>query len=105
MDAQQTPIYVIPFEFFSQCDQFPRNPECIDSLVDIDSIPLDESLVVLISHCWLRGSPLSEGFDGSPHPDNAAHDKYKLCVEALRKAWAAQAPGRYYEYLCFAITT
>jgi hypothetical protein len=33
------------------------------------------------------------GYDGRPHPDNAAHEKFDLCVGGIEKAWKYFAPG------------
>ena len=60
-------------------------------------------MVHLISHCWLRGWSGADGWDGRPHPDNANADKFKLCVEGIKKTKQIMAPGarRCYIWLDF----
>ena len=71
----------------------PRFPNKKDVCVNLKDIDRDNSLVVFISHNWLRGWGGAEGWDGSPHPDNATHDKYKLCVNGIAKTIQLFAPG------------
>ena len=61
--------------------------------VTLESIDRSTAFVVFVSHCWLRSHPGAEGWDGRPHPDNAQHDKCKLTVEGVEKAWRTLAPG------------
>jgi len=75
-----------------QCGSFPRNPECRDITIDYEDIDHLNSLIVLISHCWLRGWPGAEGYDGSPHPDNVSHDKYRLCLNGIERIHKYMAP-------------
>ena len=104
------PIFVIPFEKFKEAGSFPRYPECQSIVKDIDMVGVEHSLIIFISHCWLRGivfkthfKPFSRilmlifavacasgwsgapGWDGRPHPDNDRHTKYRLCVEGIEK--------------------
>ena len=87
------PIRVIDFDLFKQRSEFPRYPENKDLCVDVRTIDRDDSFVVFISHCWLRGWPGADGYDKRPHPDNASADKFKLCVEGISKALNIYAPG------------
>jgi hypothetical protein len=68
----------------------------------LNKLSLEEyhkSLVISISHCWLRGWP----WDGRPHPDNANDDKFMLCIEGIKFIKTYMAPGmeRCYLWLDF----
>ncbi len=75
---QLPPIRLIDFDKFKELGQMPRYPDHADITEEVQNLNLFDILVVFISHCWLRGWSGAEGYDGRPHPDNAAHDKYKL---------------------------
>ena len=52
-----------------------------------DEINRENSLLIFISHRWLRGWSGAEGWtthEGN-HPDNANHDKFHLVMEAIEK--------------------
>jgi hypothetical protein len=91
--ASLPPIRVIDFEDFCIESELPRFPERKELCVTLDSIDRASSFVVFISHCWLRGWSGAEGWNGRPHPDNVSHEKFKLCVQGIRKAWEMWAPG------------
>lgn len=78
------PIRFIDLEYLAMLGQFPRCPSNMDMTHDLKDIDRSNSLLVFISHCWLRGNPGSEGWDGTPHPDNATGDKYKLCIAGIK---------------------
>jgi hypothetical protein len=64
---QSTSIKLIDFEDFCQLTSFPRYPENKNLVVDIEKIDhklRDDSLIIFISHCWLRGWKGAEGWDG-----------------------------------------
>jgi hypothetical protein len=89
-------IRLIPFQDFKALGQLPRYPDNRDLTITLDR--LDEetyntSLIVFISHCWLRGWDGAEGWDGRPHPDNAEGGKFALCVEGIEKVLKIMAPG------------
>ena len=84
---------MINFEDFKKRTSFPRYPEDKDLCVDIATLDRRDAFFVFISHCWLRGWSGADGWDGKPHPDNATHDKYKLCVEGVEKTMKRMAPG------------
>jgi len=89
-------IRLIPFEKFEELGTFPRFPENEDIVVPITSLTpevYNDSLVIFISHCWLRGWPGAQGWDGRPHPDNAEGSKYQLCIEGIKSIKAQLAPG------------
>lgn len=90
---QMPPIILIDFENLKRCGSFPRNPECKDITVNLEHIDHLNSLIVLISHCWLRGWSGAEGYDGSPHPDNANHEKYRLCLNGIERIHKYMAPS------------
>ena len=86
------PIRLIPFSAFKSLGTMPRYPENKDLCVELSTIDRLNSLLFFLSHCWLRGYGGAEGWDGRPHPDNAAGDKYRLCVDGVEKAWRNLAP-------------
>eukprot|EP01036_Dinobryon_divergens_P036820 gene36820-48017_t len=86
-------IRLIPFEKFKQQKSFPRFPGNKNLCVDAANINRQDSFIVFISHCWLRGWSGADGWDGRPHPDSANHDKFQLTVEGIEKALKYYAPG------------
>eukprot|EP01041_Mallomonas_annulata_P004389 gene4389-8738_t len=86
-------IRLIPFELFKQNRSFPRFPENKDLCIDAANINRQDSFIVFISHCWLRGWSEKDGWDGRPHPDSANHDKFQLTVEGIEKTMKFYAPG------------
>lgn len=72
----------IDFEVFKKLKEFPRYPTK-DVTCSFGSIARDESLIVFVSHGWLRGCSGTAGWDGTPHPDTASADKFKLCVQGI----------------------
>ena len=83
-DGDLPPIRLIDFSKFCYHGGFPRYPDNKDIVTSLDRIDRDKSLIVFISHCWLRGYPAAEGWDGRPHPDDAYGSKYKLCVTGIK---------------------
>ena len=79
------PIRYINLKDLRKLSSFPRYPENADICVNEDDIDRSISLIIFISHCWLRGWNGAEGWDGRPHPDNANHDKFALILEAIDK--------------------
>ena len=59
----------------------------------MDKINRKESLLVYISHTWLRIGKQCPGWAGFLHPDNDFGEKYKLCVEAVQKLWDTLGAG------------
>jgi hypothetical protein len=88
-----SPIRFIPFEQFKELGSTPRLPENRNLCVVLEEIDLETSLLIFVSHCWLRGFAGAEGWDGRPHPDNAEEGKYKLIVEGVEKMLKVFAPG------------
>jgi hypothetical protein len=88
------PIRLIPWNEFQQCGSFPRYPQQAHICVDLTSVDIANSLIVFISHCWLRGWTGAEGYDPDvgKHPDNANHDKYQLCLKGIELLRLSQAP-------------
>ena len=88
------PIRFIKFDDFKTLGSMPRYPEQRELCVNLSDInDRDDSLMIFISHGWLRGWDGAEGWDGRPHPDNVNHDKYKLCVSGISKILSTLAPG------------
>jgi hypothetical protein len=77
------PIRFIRFSDLKKRREFPRNPNDDKLCVILDEIKRSNSLLIFLSHCWLRGYPLAPGFDKKPHPDNAYHEKYNLMISAI----------------------
>lgn len=85
-------VRVIDFVKFRKRKTFPRCPNNMDLCERLDDVDFSSSFVIFISHCWLRGHSGREGWDGTPHPDNAKHEKFRLVVEAIDKIWGTFAP-------------
>lgn len=85
-------IRFMKFEDFAAFGGFLRCPDSEDVTRDLASIDRNNSLLVFISHCWLRGNENAEGWDGDPHPDNASGEKYRLCCEGIKKLKTVFAP-------------
>lgn len=77
------PIRLISFDKLKKRDDFPRNPDNKNLCVVADKIDREKSLLIFLSHCWLRGFPGAPGYDKKPHPDNASNDKFKLMISAI----------------------
>jgi hypothetical protein len=87
------PIRYINLNNLRKLSSFPRYPENSEICVNEDNIDRSISLIIFISHCWLRGWNGAEGWDCRPHPDNANHDKFKLILRAIDDYLIRQAPG------------
>ena len=87
------PIRLIDFNLFKQLGHTPRYPDNKDLCVNLGDIDRRRSLIVFISHCWLRGYDGAPGWEGKPHPDNPVGDKFKLCVKGIESVWKTHAPG------------
>ena len=61
----------------------PRSPEDKSLQIKFNDIDREKSLLIFVSHCWLRGYPGAQGYDGRPHPDTANHDKLQLIFKAI----------------------
>lgn len=88
-------IRVIPFDKFVALGRTPRYPEDKDltvELINLGQETYNNSLIVFISHCWLRGWSGAEGWDGRAHPDTISEDKYKLCVKGIQDIMKYMAP-------------
>ena len=77
------PIRLISFAKLKQRREFPRNPDNKDHCVISDKIDRSRSLLIFLSHCWLRGYPGAPGYEKKPHPDNIYHDKFNLMISAV----------------------
>jgi hypothetical protein len=94
-----SPIKFIPFEKLKELGSTPRFRENRNLCVVLEEIDLETSLLIFVSHCWLRGYAGAKGWDGRPHPDNAEGGKYNLIVEGVEKMLKELAP--IYEKLLF----
>lgn len=56
-------ILFLNFDDLKNMNSFARCPENTDLTVDLESIDRNNSFLVFISHCWLRGHPAAEGWD------------------------------------------
>jgi hypothetical protein len=89
-------IRLIPFDTFKAHGSMPRYPDdahCTISLSELSKDEYERSLIVFVSHCWLRGWSGAEGWDGRPHPDTADAGKYKLCVDGIDQVLKSMASG------------
>ena len=95
IDEMATLIRVVNFDTFKRLGKFPRfpNQKSVHGLYStIDEISIAESFVVFVSHAWLRSTAACKDWDGEPHPDSPAADKYHLCVEGIDKMLNQLAP-------------
>lgn len=88
-------IRLINFKDFKALHTFPRYPENANITITLNQLTeaeYNKSLIVFISHCWLRGWSGAEGWDGRPHPDDAEGNKYNLCVKGIELIQKHLAP-------------
>jgi len=94
-------VKIIDFTNFKAIGRLPRYPEDIEiatSLNHLTEAQYKDSLIIFVSHRWLRSSPESSGWDGIPQPDDINGSKYRLCVEgieAIKKLYAKGMTGCY----------
>ena len=91
--AHKESIRFINFLYFKEkscLSPYPTDKEITCSLEDIN---LEASLLVFVSHCWLRTNPNSEGWSGKSHPDNKNNDKFALLIDTINNLLCSQAPG------------
>lgn len=93
MDNDIAHIFFIDFVEFKKLEEFPRSSEPSSLLRSLDEIDRNSSLLIFISHCWLRGHAEAEGYDTVPHPDNVDNDKFKLCVQGIQWVKERFAPA------------
>jgi hypothetical protein len=97
-------VRFINFEDFKALGTFPRYPDIQDKTITLnhfDAALYNDSLIVYVSHNWIRSKPESEGWDGKPHPGDHEGGKYRLCVEGIETIMATMAPGMKYCYIWF----
>ena len=73
----------IDFSVFSKLQEIPRYPDKKDMFTEVKNINFRESLIVFVSHQWLRSAPNDPGFGKTPHPDNSSNDKFNLIVQGI----------------------
>jgi hypothetical protein len=89
-------IRLIKFKDLKSLKTFPRNPESRELTLPLEEMTIErynKSLVIFVSHCWLRSREGSEGWDGKPHPDTVDGEKYRLCVNGIDQILCTLAPG------------
>ena len=77
------PIVFFDCEVLKRLGKTPRSPEDKGLQITFNEIDREKSLFIFVSHCWLRGYPGAQGYDGRPHPDTANHDKLQLIFKAI----------------------
>lgn len=75
----------INFEDLKVRTSFPRYPENFEIAIDVATIDLSKSLMVYISHQWLRCSPVEDAVDDDSHPDSEFHEQFLLCVAGIQR--------------------
>lgn len=79
------PIRLINLKQFKNLGSLPRCPND-ESMIKLNDMTIEEynkSLILFISHRWLRQS----------HPDRSTNDKYLLCIDGIEKVLHQLAPG------------
>jgi len=101
--AALSSIRLIDFEKFKALGTFPRYPDNKDIAVPLTEFVAsnlyEDSLIVFVSHCWLRGWSGAEGWNGRAHPDDAKGSKFELCVKGIESTKHSLAAGMKYCYL------
>jgi len=96
-------IRLIDFEKFKAFGGFPRYPDNKDITIVlnefIESNLYDDSLIVFVSHRWLRSWDGAEGWDVRAHPDDAKGSKFQLCIDGIERLKSSQASEMKYCYL------
>jgi len=87
------PIVFYDLKALNALGRTPRSPDDNGIQVRYDQLDRDNCVFVFVSHCWLRGWPGAKGWRGRPHPDTPKHDKFRLLLNALKKAMTTLAPG------------
>jgi len=94
-------VKLISFEHFKTLGKLPRYPDDKGFAIALGNLTIEQykdSLIVFISHRWLRSGSESDGWGGKPDPDNVKGSKYLLCVkgiELLCKQYAEGMSGCY----------
>jgi hypothetical protein len=95
-DGINSSIRLINFSDFKELGLFPQYPLNQDKAIALNHFTeaqYKDSLIIFVSHVWLRGSSNMEGWDGKAHPDDVSNAKYKLCVEGIEVIVKELAPG------------
>lgn len=92
MASEPYPVNFIDFEDFCSHGSIPSNSEILFQMKSERDIDRSTSLLVYISHAWLRSHPIDEGWDGNPHPDDTQGRKFNLCVDGISKIKNTLAP-------------
>jgi len=79
------PIVFFDHDDLKELNRFPRSPEDKALQTKYTDIDRGNSLLIFVSHSWLRGWPGADGYDRRPHPDTKNDDKMKLILEAVEQ--------------------
>lgn len=82
-DAFMDEIRFIGLERLRERGEFPRFPDDKELTTTMREIKREESLVVFISHAWIRNDPEVIDYDGNPHPDTIDNDKLNILLLGL----------------------
>lgn len=78
-------IYMINFKELKKCNSFPRYPDDSNLCTDIKEINREISLLIFVSHAWLRNWDGADDWDHKLHPDNSNNDKFQLMLVAIEQ--------------------
>lgn len=85
-------ILFINYNDLVKFTQLPRYPDNANICVDVNTIDRSNSMLVYVSHNWLRSGSNASGWMTKQHPDNLKHDKHQLIVKGIEKL-KLLAPG------------
>jgi hypothetical protein len=63
-EKQYATVKLIDFEYFCSLSSYPRYLDNKSLLVDFQKIDRNDSLIIFISHRWLRGWSGADGWNG-----------------------------------------
>ncbi len=87
------PVYLVDFEDFKSKGCYAKYSTI--KLFNFKAIDYPNSLIVFISHTWLRPSRHHEDYDEviGPFPDDFNNNNYRLCVRGIEKLKSIVAPA------------
>lgn len=65
----------------------------------LQTVTIEQCFIVFISHRWIRASTRAVEYSGRPEPDNAQHEKHRLCVAGIKYLWKKYAKDLPYCFL------
>eukprot|EP01041_Mallomonas_annulata_P005444 gene5444-10933_t len=78
-------ILLMNIEAFTAFGSIPRNPENKHLCTPIAQVDRDSSLIIYISHVWLRGQNPKGNVTEDSHPDDFHNSKYKLIIDGVEQ--------------------